>query len=203
MDVAAVLWRLGEIASAPSDTSLAGVLGVSPQAVSNWRVRGALPFQRICDYCVRTGASLDFVIFGRGPQMLAASGGVDPRTLASIGAALEARLVAEGRARSTILAERFFYSALVYNRVVARDKKTTTYDHAAVASELDHLFSIIGGVSLEDPVAVESKLNMPSGAAARRGLNALLGPKLKSKDAPSPPGAAPHRPPERKKKARR
>ncbi len=63
---AAVLKRIADVAGVKSDAALARVLSVSHQALSNWRLRGTVPYEAIVRFAETHGCALDYLLLGRG-----------------------------------------------------------------------------------------------------------------------------------------
>lgn len=67
--VSAVLSRMKEIYGVEKDAELARALDISPQTLSSWRQRSAVPFA-LCVECAKSrGASLDWLLYGEGRKM--------------------------------------------------------------------------------------------------------------------------------------
>lgn len=67
-----VLARMKSIYGVRKDAELARALDISPQTLSSWRQRSAIPYA-LCVECAKAqGASLDWLLYGEGPMMRAA-----------------------------------------------------------------------------------------------------------------------------------
>jgi hypothetical protein len=68
-EVDAVLSRMKKIFGVERDADLARALAISPQTLSSWRQRAAVPYA-LCAECAKTkGASLDWLLYGEGSMM--------------------------------------------------------------------------------------------------------------------------------------
>lgn len=77
--VKAVISRMKEIYRVEKDAELARALDISPQTLSSWRQRSAVPYA-LCVECAKTqGASLDWLLYGEGHMMRTTS--ASPRVL--------------------------------------------------------------------------------------------------------------------------
>jgi hypothetical protein len=64
-----VLSRMKKVFGAERDADLARALKISPQTLSSWRQRAAIPYA-LCVECAKTqGASLDWLLYGEGEIM--------------------------------------------------------------------------------------------------------------------------------------
>lgn len=64
-----VLSRIKTIYGVEKDAELARALGISPQTLSSWRQRSAIPYA-LCVECAKSqGASLDWLLYGEGQVM--------------------------------------------------------------------------------------------------------------------------------------
>lgn len=67
--VKTVLARMKTIYGIEKDAELARALDISPQTLSSWRQRSAIPYS-LCVECAKTrGASLDWLLYGEGQMM--------------------------------------------------------------------------------------------------------------------------------------
>lgn len=67
--VSAVLSRMKEIYGVEKDAELSRALDISPQTLSSWRQRSAVPYA-LCVECAKSrGASLDWLLYGEGRKM--------------------------------------------------------------------------------------------------------------------------------------
>lgn len=67
--VKTVLSRMKTIYGVEKDAELARALDISPQTLSSWRQRSAIPYS-LCVECAKTrGASLDWLLYGEGEMM--------------------------------------------------------------------------------------------------------------------------------------
>jgi hypothetical protein len=57
--------RLSSYAGSSTDVALARLLRVSPQVLSGWKTRGAIPYKKICDFAINNGISLDYLLLGK------------------------------------------------------------------------------------------------------------------------------------------
>jgi len=68
-EVDTVLSRMKKIFGVKRDADLARALAISPQTLSSWRQRAAVPYA-LCAECAKTkGASLDWLLYGEGQMM--------------------------------------------------------------------------------------------------------------------------------------
>ncbi|MBD3657102.1 helix-turn-helix domain-containing protein [Marinobacter sp.] len=67
--VKAVLSRMKKLFSVEKDAELARALGISPQTLSSWRQRSAVPYALCVEYAKSQGASLDWLLYGEGDMM--------------------------------------------------------------------------------------------------------------------------------------
>lgn len=63
-----IVARMREVIGAKNDAALAQALGLGVNAPSNWRQRNSPPYSFCAALAQATGVSLDWLIFGRGPQ---------------------------------------------------------------------------------------------------------------------------------------
>jgi len=67
--VKTVLSRMKTIYGVEKDAELARALDISPQTLSSWRQRSAIPYA-LCVECAKSrGASLDWLLYGEGQMM--------------------------------------------------------------------------------------------------------------------------------------
>lgn len=67
--VKTVLARMKAIYGVEKDAELARALDISPQTLSSWRQRSAVPYA-LCVECAKSrGASLDWLLYGEGQMM--------------------------------------------------------------------------------------------------------------------------------------
>lgn len=67
--VKAVLSRMKQLFGVEKDSELARALEISPQTLSSWRQRSAVPYA-LCVECAKSqGASLDWLLHGEGDMM--------------------------------------------------------------------------------------------------------------------------------------
>ncbi|MFV3324847.1 helix-turn-helix domain-containing protein [Pseudomonas sp. NY15372] len=66
--IAAILSRLKLISGCTTDIELARALGISPQTLSSWKVRGRVPYSLCVALAEQQGLSLDWLLLGDGPQ---------------------------------------------------------------------------------------------------------------------------------------
>jgi len=64
-----VLSRVKQTLAIETDCDLAVFIGVSPDAVEEWRQRNQVPFDAIVSTCLITGASLTYLLRGEGPML--------------------------------------------------------------------------------------------------------------------------------------
>lgn len=64
-----VLDRLKEYLAVKKDADLARRLSISPQTLSSWRQRDAIPYSLCLDFARREGISLEWVLYGEGPML--------------------------------------------------------------------------------------------------------------------------------------
>jgi len=58
--------RVARIAGTASDSEVAAELGASPQSLYAWKLRGTVPFERVCQFALRRNVSLDWLLLGKG-----------------------------------------------------------------------------------------------------------------------------------------
>lgn len=66
-----ILNRLSGLLQTKTDAELGGVLGVASQTVSTWRNRNKIPYEQLVELSIKTGTTLDFLIFGKSPGLIA------------------------------------------------------------------------------------------------------------------------------------
>jgi hypothetical protein len=64
-EAAEILERLKQTVDVQTDAELASLLGVSPTALSNWRVRNSVPLGRLRPICKQFAIPLDYLLTGR------------------------------------------------------------------------------------------------------------------------------------------
>ena len=64
--VKTVLARMKTIYGVEKDAELARALDISPQTLSSWRQRSAIPYSLCVECAKRRGASLDWLLYGEG-----------------------------------------------------------------------------------------------------------------------------------------
>lgn len=57
--------RLSSYAESNTDVAIAKLLGISRQAIANARKRNTVPFEKICDFAINNGISLDYLLLGK------------------------------------------------------------------------------------------------------------------------------------------
>lgn len=68
-EVKTVLSRMKTIFKVEKDADLARALNISPQTLSSWKQRSAIPYS-LCVECAKTmGASLDWLLYGEGEML--------------------------------------------------------------------------------------------------------------------------------------
>lgn len=68
-EVDTVLSRMKQIFNVQRDADLSRAMGISPQTLSSWRQRSAIPYV-LCVECAESkGASLDWLLYGVGSMM--------------------------------------------------------------------------------------------------------------------------------------
>lgn len=60
-----VLGRLAALTGAKTDAAISNELGVTPQTLANWKRRGRVPFEELCDFAQQREVSLDHLLFGK------------------------------------------------------------------------------------------------------------------------------------------
>lgn len=71
-DVAAVLARLMDLFEVSTDSDLARALGVNRQTLASWKTRNSVPYSICITVSEEYGASLDWLLTGRGSKKLVA-----------------------------------------------------------------------------------------------------------------------------------
>lgn len=66
-----IIHRMREAIGAKNDGLVGEYLGASKQAVYNWKNRGSIPIEYCVTFCVKTGRSMDWLIFGEGSSGVA------------------------------------------------------------------------------------------------------------------------------------
>lgn len=69
-----IIHRMREVIGAKNDGLVGEYVGASKQAVYNWKNRGSIPIEYCVKFCIKSGKSLDWLIFGEAAQ------GVSERT---------------------------------------------------------------------------------------------------------------------------
>jgi len=64
-----IIERMKDAAGLKNDSAVARVLGVTPQALSNYKKRGRMPTSLIIKFASVFGLSVDWLLTGRGQQM--------------------------------------------------------------------------------------------------------------------------------------
>ncbi|MBQ0796240.1 helix-turn-helix domain-containing protein [Zhongshania sp.] len=64
IDAGSVFDRIALLLGTTTDKAIAEALGVSPQAITNSRKRGAVPYDKICAFAENNSASLDYLLLG-------------------------------------------------------------------------------------------------------------------------------------------
>ncbi|WP_342632113.1 LexA family transcriptional regulator [Marinobacter alkaliphilus] len=59
-----IIHRMRDAIGARNDGAVGEFVGASKQAVYNWKNRGSIPIEYCVKFCVKTGKSLDWLIFG-------------------------------------------------------------------------------------------------------------------------------------------
>lgn len=72
-----ILNRLSELLQTKTDAELGGALGVASQTVSTWRNRNKVPYEQLVELSIKTGTTLDFLIFGKSPGLVASDKRID------------------------------------------------------------------------------------------------------------------------------
>jgi SOS-response transcriptional repressor LexA len=64
-----IIHRMREVIGARNDGLVGEFVGASKQAVYNWKNRGSIPIEYCVKFCVKTGRSMDWLIFVSEPGM--------------------------------------------------------------------------------------------------------------------------------------
>lgn len=57
------------MANAETDKAVAAVFGVPFETLSTWKKRNKIPYEQLCDFAERSGASLDYLLLGKKPRI--------------------------------------------------------------------------------------------------------------------------------------
>lgn len=63
-----ILARVKIAENVKRDSELASILCTDAKNVSNWKKRGTVPYEKLVEYAIRSGVSLDWLILDRGPM---------------------------------------------------------------------------------------------------------------------------------------
>jgi len=63
-----IIHRMREVIGAKNDGLVGEYVGASKQAVYNWKNRGSIPIEYCVKFCIKSGKSLDWLIFGEAAQ---------------------------------------------------------------------------------------------------------------------------------------
>lgn len=63
-----IIHRMREVIGAKNDGLVGEYVGASKQAVYNWKNRGSIPIEYCVKFCIKSGKSLDWLIFGVAAQ---------------------------------------------------------------------------------------------------------------------------------------
>ena len=110
IEINAVLDRIIEFIGAKSDTDLAKAMNVSRQVIFGWRKRGTIPYDRLIQFALSKGLSLDYLITG-------ISGEIDPDTIGSIADRLDLEQMGKPVRLISDSSEIAYYSALIYKKI--------------------------------------------------------------------------------------
>lgn len=58
--------RMKTVVGVKSDLELSNALGAPKQTVASWRKRESIPLERLIDFAISNGASLDWLVLGAG-----------------------------------------------------------------------------------------------------------------------------------------
>lgn len=72
-----IIHRMRGAIGAKNDGHVGEFLGTSKQAVYNWKNRGSIPIEYCVKFCVKTGRSLDWLIFGSDSQISVSEAAAD------------------------------------------------------------------------------------------------------------------------------
>jgi hypothetical protein len=75
VDVAAILERMAKAAGVKKVSELAGLTGLSQQALNQSKYRSSIALSLLVAFVAKTGASLNYLIYGSGPMLMRASEG--------------------------------------------------------------------------------------------------------------------------------
>ena len=65
-----IIDRIKIIENVKKDKDVAELLGMDQRNLATAKSRGIIPYEKLVRYSLRSGASLDFLLHGRGPQKL-------------------------------------------------------------------------------------------------------------------------------------
>lgn len=147
IDVDAIVERLKASYRVETDRELATILGTSASTLAGWRHRNSIPLQVLIAQSSGMGLSMDYLLFGRGPEIRAVRGEIDTKMLRI---ALQATLTG-GRARRWSkkgLAEMAAHYYSMINDL--RDKYINWFDYSdeEAVAELEKVFT---GQNVERP----------------------------------------------------
>ncbi|MBE9515700.1 MAG: helix-turn-helix domain-containing protein [Proteobacteria bacterium] len=69
-DTKTIIGRIKIIEGVTKDKEVAELLGIDQRNLATAKSRGIIPYEKLVRYSNRSGASLDFLLHGRGPQKL-------------------------------------------------------------------------------------------------------------------------------------
>ncbi len=111
MELEGVLGRLASLTGAKTDAAISSELRVTPQTLANWKRRGKVPFEELCEFAQRRGVSLDYVLFGKKAR-------IDPAIFKEVQRALRGEL---SEMRELDDEEFDAYTVTIYNEIPSVD----------------------------------------------------------------------------------
>jgi len=114
-DLQEILDRIMDTAGTRTDSETAVVLGVTPQALSNWKTRKTIPFEILCGFAVQRSLTMDYLLFGIEPKFRRRTE-IDAQLLGRIGSTVES--IGKSESISLTFFEKYWYIGLVYNRLL-------------------------------------------------------------------------------------
>lgn len=132
-----ILDRVTDATGTRTDSETAVALGVTPQTFSNWKTRGTVPFETLCEFAAKQGLTLDYLLFGIEPKFRRRTE-IDAQLLGRVGGAVEG--VATSEKTALTFFEKYWYIGLVYNRLLRLPEGVRA---EAAMDEVAFLFSLV------------------------------------------------------------
>ncbi|MGV3629156.1 MAG: helix-turn-helix domain-containing protein [Betaproteobacteria bacterium] len=132
-----ILDRVTDATGTRTDSETAVALGVTPQTFSNWKTRGTVPFESLCEFADEKGLTLDYLLFGIEPKFRRRTE-IDAKLLGLVGSAVESMARSEHPALTFFV--KYWYIGLVYNRLLRLPENVRA---EAAMDEVAFLFSVM------------------------------------------------------------